>query len=110
MGRRKMFLVRLDKDIRVQKIVRRPVEMMFFDEDGKVSDVELVEKSAILCDICNAEVALTENELTSGLPIGYALCDGEYIYEVVCEDCRRRCFPRLKIYSDLEEADEAGEK
>jgi hypothetical protein len=102
-GKGEMFLVRLDRDVRIQKIVKRPIEIVFLDEDGGVSDVELVEKTAIVCDLCNSQVAVEESELDS-LPAGYVLCDGEYIYEVVCEDCRKRCFPRLKIYNDLEEA------
>jgi hypothetical protein len=104
---RKMFLVPIFKDLRIQKITRRPIEMIFFDEDGSI-DVKLIEKTAIVCDVCNSQVAVREDELDS-LPAGFALTDGEYLYEVICEDCRRRYYSSLKVYSELEEANE-GEK
>ena len=50
------------------------------------------------------QVALSQDELKNGLPIGYVLCDGEYVYEVLCEDCRRKYLGRLKIYDSLDEA------
>ena len=95
--------------MRVQKIVKRPIELLSIDGDGRILDVELIEKTEILCDLCNNKVAVEESELDS-LPPGYVLCDSEYLYEVVCEDCRKRYLPRLKIYSNLEEADKAGER
>ena len=100
----KMFLVRLDRDLRIQKIVRRPIEIYGFDEDGEIIDVELVEKTAIVCDVCGTQaLALTENDLENGLPVGYALCDNEYVYQVVCDSCRRKYFGRLKIYDNLDQ-------
>jgi len=98
-----MFLVRIDKDLRIQKIILRPIEICSFDEDENVVDVELIEKTDIVCDVCCSEIALTENDLESGLSIGYALCDEECVYEVVCEECRKRYFRKLKIYDSLDE-------
>ena len=100
-----MFLVRIDKDLRLQKIVKRPIEVYSFDEGGNVADVELIEKTDIVCDACGIQaLALTEDDLESGLSIGYAVCDEGYVYEVVCEECRKRYFRGLKIYNDLDEA------
>jgi len=96
-----MFLVRLDKDIRVQKVVKRPIELLSIDEDGRILDVELIEKTEIVCDLCNNKVAVEESELDS-LPAGFALTDGEYLYEILCEECRSRYYRDLKIYDSLE--------
>jgi len=101
---RKMFLIRIYKDLRVQKILQRPITLAWFDEKGRM-DVELIEKTAILCDACNNPVSITEKEVEEGrLPIGYVLCDKEYLLEVVCEDCRRKHFKDLRVYDCLEEA------
>jgi len=81
----KMFLVSIHKDLRIQKIILRPIEIIETTEDGKIVDVELVEKTTIVCDVCCSEIALTD-------------------YEVVCEECRKRYFSFLKIYNDLDEA------
>ena len=105
---RKMFLVRLDRDLRIQRIVRRPIEIYGFDEDGEIIDVELVEKTAIVCDVCGTQaLAVSSEDLENGLSVGYALCDDEYIYQVVCDSCRRKYFGRLKIYDNLDEAGDA---
>ena len=99
-----MFLIRIDKDLRLQRIVMRPIEIIETTEDGEIIDVELIDKTSILCDVCSAQVALNEEDLESGLPIGYVLCDEGYLYEVVCEECREKYYGRLKIYDDLDEA------
>jgi hypothetical protein len=39
-------------------------------------------------------------------PTGYVVSDGEYIYEAVCEDCRKRYYGDLPVYDTLEEAEE----
>ena len=104
MGESELFLVTIYSDLRIQKLLWRPVTMLSFDRSGAISDVELIEKSAILCDACGRRVAVTEKDLDEGLPMGYALCDDECIIEVVCEDCRQRYFKHLKIYDDLEQA------
>jgi hypothetical protein len=106
---RKMFLVPIFKDLRVQKLLRRPITIIGFEED-RIAEVTLIEKSDILCDVCNTPVATIQEEAEGGRTVGYVLCNGVYIYEVVCEDCRKRYFPRLKIYNDLEEADIAGDR
>jgi hypothetical protein len=97
------FLVKIATDPRIQKIVWRPMTMVFFGDSEM--DVDLVYKSAILCDICNSQV-YTGREEEEGLPIGYVVCDEECIYEVVCEDCRKRCYEKLPIYESLEESEE----
>lgn len=95
-----MFLVPLYRDLRLQKLVKQPV-VIFFG-----GDVSIIPKDVILCDVCNNVVAVEERDLELGdrLPIGYALCDDEYILEVVCEECRRKHFQHLRCYNDLEEA------
>jgi len=100
---RRLFLIRIYKDLRVQKILQRPITLAWFDEKRGLIDVELIEKTAILCDACNDRVAVTEEEVEE-FPIGYALCDKEYLLEVVCEDCRRKHFKDLRVYDNLEEA------
>jgi hypothetical protein len=97
------FLVRIATDPRIQKIVWRPMTMVFFGDSDM--DVDLVYKSAILCDVCNSQV-YTGREEEEGLPTGYVVSDGEYIYEVVCEDCRKRYFGKLPVYDSLEGAEE----
>ncbi len=91
----RLFLVRIYSDLRIQQLLRRSATMICFDERGVVSNVELIEKTAILCDSCGRKVAVTEGDLDEGLPMGYALCDEEYVIEVVCEDCRRKYFKHL---------------
>ena len=97
------FLVRIATDPRIQRIVWRPMTMVLFGDSDM--DVDLVYKSAILCDVCNSQV-YTGREEEEGLPTGYVVSDGEYIYEVVCEDCRKRYFGKLPVYDSLEGAEE----
>jgi len=93
------FLIPIYKDLRLQKLVKLPITI--FSEDTVV----IITKSSILCDACGAMVAVDEKDLEDGkLPIGYALCDGVFFIEVVCEECRKRYYKHLKIYNDLEEA------
>jgi len=102
---RKMFLVPIHRDLRIQRIVVRPIEIYIFDENGRVIDVELIQKSAIVCDVCGTEtVALTENEVQNGLRPGYAVCDSKYVIQITCDACRSKYFSFLKIYNDLDEA------
>jgi len=101
--RGKMFLVPIHRDLRVQRIIKMPVTICLLDEDDVIEEVELVEKAEITCDACGRTVAIAEEELEA-LPMGYALCDGEEILEVVCEECRRKYFAALRIYDDLDEA------
>ena len=96
------FLVRIATDPRIQRIAWRPMTVVFFGDSDM--DVELVYKSAILCDVCNSQV-YTGREDEEGLPAGYMVCDNEYVYEAVCEDCRKRHFGRLPVYDSLEEAE-----
>ena len=105
--RGEMFLVPICRDPRIQQIVKRPVTICFLDDEGRIGGVELIEKAEIVCDICGGRVAVTEEELKT-LPMGYALCDDEQVYEVVCEDCRRRYYSGLKVYDNLDEALEVG--
>jgi len=105
----KLFLIRICRDLRIQKLLWRPMTIFSMDEQGTVYDVELIEKSAILCDACGRRVAVTEKDLDEGLLMGYALCDEECVIEVVCEDCRRRYFKHLRCYDDLDQALDGGE-
>jgi hypothetical protein len=98
------FLVKIATDPRIQKIVWRPVTIVFGVPSDDM-DVDLIYKPFILCDVCNTRVN-TGKEGEEGLPVGYVLADTEYVYEVICEDCRRRHFKRLPVYNTLEEAEE----
>jgi hypothetical protein len=100
---RERFLVRIATDPRIQRIVWRPMTMLFFGDSGM--DVDVVYKSAILCDACNAQL-YTGREGEKECPTGYVVSDGEYIYEAVCEDCRKRYYEDLPVYDTLEEAEE----
>jgi hypothetical protein len=51
---RERFLVRIATDPRIQRIVWRPMTMVFFGDSEM--DVDVVYKSAILCDACNAQL------------------------------------------------------
>jgi hypothetical protein len=97
------FLVRIATDPRIQRIVWRPMTMLFFGDSEM--DVDVVYKSAILCDACNAQL-YTGREEEKECPTGYVVSDGEYIYEAVCEDCRKRYYGKLTVYDTLEEAEE----
>jgi len=98
------FLVKIATDLRIQKIVWRPTTIVFGNPESDDVDVELIYKPFILCDICNTKVS-TGKEDEGGLPVGYVLADTEYVYEVVCEDCRRRYYSRLPVYDTLEEVE-----
>ncbi|MEM4497845.1 MAG: hypothetical protein QW692_03345 [Nitrososphaerota archaeon] len=102
-----VFLVRVCRDLRIWKLLMRSATIMFFDERGRVRDVELIEKPEILCDVCGGPVAVAEEELER-LPMGYAVCDEECIIEVVCDDCRRRYFADRPVYDDLDRALDGG--
>jgi hypothetical protein len=69
------FLVRIATDPRIQRIVWRPMTMLFFGDSEM--DVDVVYKSAILCDACNAQL-YTGMEEEKECPTGYVLSDGEY--------------------------------
>jgi len=99
----KMFLVPIYRDLRIRRIVETPLTICFMDEDGGIEEVELVEKTEIVCDACGRRVAIAEEELEA-LPTGYALCDEGEALEVVCEECRRRHYACLRVYDDLDEA------
>jgi uncharacterized protein with PIN domain len=96
------FLVRIATDPRIQRLVWRPMTMLFFGDSEM--DVDVVYKSAILCDACNAQL-YTGREEEKECPTGYVVSDGEYIYEAVCEDCRKRYYGGLPVYDSLEEAE-----
>jgi hypothetical protein len=97
------FLVRIATDPRIQRLVWRPMTMVSFGDSEM--DVDVVYKSAILCDACNAQL-YTGMEEEKECPTGYVLSDGEYIYEAICEDCRKRYYGDLPVYDTLEEAEE----
>ena len=85
--RGEMFLVPICRDPRILQVVKRPVTICFLDDEGGIGGVELVEKAEVVCDVCGSRVAVTEEELET-LPMGYALCDDEQIYEVRPEGLR----------------------
>jgi hypothetical protein len=64
------FLVRIATDPRIQRIVWRPMTMLFF-RDSEM-DVDVVYKSAILCDACNAQL-YTGMEEEKECPTGYVV-------------------------------------
>lgn len=108
MGKDELFLVTIYSDPRLQRLLQRPLTLIDFVDD-RICDVELIEKSAILCDACGGQVAFTEEDLEQGLPKGYALCDEECVIEVVCDDCRQKYFEALRVYSDLDDALRGGD-
>jgi len=103
-----LFLVTIHADLRIRRLLWRPITVMGLDEGGDIIDVELIEKAAILCDSCGRRVAADSRDLEEGLPTGYALCDKECIVEVVCEGCRRRYFPALRVYDSLDDLGGGG--
>jgi hypothetical protein len=101
---RGMLLVRVDADKEVKTLVSQPITMIFLDGLGN-ADVEVIERHGdVVCDACGRAIALDQEDLEKGLIPGYALVDEGYIVEVICDECRRRYYPRLKIYNTLEEA------
>jgi uncharacterized protein with PIN domain len=98
------FLVKIATDPRIQRIVWRPATIVSGNPESDDMGVELFYKPFIVCDICNARVNAGKKD-EEGLPVGYVLADTKYVYEVVCEDCRRRYFGRLSVYDNLEEAE-----
>jgi len=48
----RLFLVKICSDLRIQRLLWRPVTMVGFDEHGAVRDVQLIERPVIVCDGC----------------------------------------------------------
>ena len=97
------FLVPIYSDPRVRGLVERPAKLIWL-ENGLIQ-VKVIPKPFIVCDGCNARVALTPEEVEEeGLPVGYALCDKEAILEVVCQKCVNRHFSGLRVFRTLREA------
>jgi len=103
MGRDELFLVTIHADLRIRRLLWRPITVISLDEGGDIIDVELIGKAAIICDSCGRRVAVDGKDLEEGLPMGYALCDKECIVEVVCEECRKRYFRGLRVYDNLDD-------
>jgi uncharacterized protein with PIN domain len=89
-----MKLIPLHQDRKILQAVKRPVKIITFKGNKPVT-VEEIPKTVIVCDDCNTQVATTQKEVDDGLPVGYAVCDDKYVYEVVCPECRK------KYYYDL---------
>ena len=103
-GENVVFLIPLYKDLRVLRLVKTPTVIAMFDKYLNICNVDIIYKDIIVCDTCSSPVAEDEEDLEKGMPIGYAVCDEEYIIEVVCEGCRRRYFKDARIFDSLEEA------
>ncbi len=98
-----VFLVTLHTDLRVRKLVERPMKLMW--TDGYGIQVEVIPKEFIVCDACNTRVGVTEKEVEEeGLSVGYAVCDEEAVLEVVCQKCRNRYFSGCPSFKSLEDA------
>ena len=95
-----MYLVKLYTDLRIQRLVSRPIEIFFGDL------VTTIPKSAIVCDTCNQQVAVTEQDLKNGLSKGYAVIDEDCLVEVVCEDCRKKFFSAAPVLDTLEDGED----
>jgi hypothetical protein len=69
----RVFLIPIKDDLRLQRLVSRPMEI--YDVGGnEVSLVGVIPKSAIVCDVCNDRVGVSEKEVKEeGLPVGYAV-------------------------------------
>jgi hypothetical protein len=103
----RVFLIPVKDDLRIGRLVSRPMEIWVGDSYGE--DVEIIPKSAILCDACNKRVGVSDEEVREeGLPTGYAVCEADFILEVVCEACRRKYFGSAEVMHDLEEAERRG--
>jgi uncharacterized protein with PIN domain len=86
-----MKLIPLHQDEKILKAVKRPAKIITFKGNKPVT-VEEIPKTIIVCDDCNTQVATTQKEVDNGLPVGYAVCDDLYIYEVVCEECKEKYY------------------
>jgi hypothetical protein len=104
----RVFLIPIKDDLRLQRLVSRPMEIYDVGDNG-VSLVDVIPKSAIVCDACNDRVGVSEKEVAEeGLPVGYAVIQSDFIIEVVCEACRRKYFGNAEVLHDLEEAERRG--
>jgi uncharacterized protein with PIN domain len=84
-------LIPLHQDQEILRAVKRPVKIVTF-KGNKPVIVDEIPKTVIVCDDCNTQVATTQKEVDNGLPVGYAVCDDEYVYEVVCPECRKKYY------------------
>jgi hypothetical protein len=104
----RVFLIPIKDDLRLQRLVSRPMEIYNVGDNG-VSLVDVIPKSAIVCDACNDRVGVSEKEvMEEGLPVGYAVIQSDFIIEVVCEVCKRKYFGSAEVVHDLEEAERRG--
>lgn len=55
------------------------------DEDGKIWDI--IERSELVCDICNRLVAMSEDDIDDGGMDGYAVENEGIIDYVLCLEC-----------------------
>ena len=103
----RVFLVRVEMDPVIQRLVWRPMEI--WSRDG----VDVVPKGAVLCDVCNEVVATSVREVEEGYPRGYAVVEaggGEaWMLEIVCDECRRRYFARCDVYDEMPDGLGGGE-
>ena len=97
-----VFLVTIHTDPIIRSIVSKPMFFMAFSEGDAV--VETIPKDAVVCNVCNVRVGVTEEEVEElGLPAGYAVCDEEAVIEVVCQGCRLRYFQGVKAFRTLDD-------
>ena len=100
---KKLFLVKVATDLRIQRLVKRPFEIIFPTERG--FEVIVIPRRSVSCDVCNRGVAAHEGALDV-LPPGYVICDEERLYDVLCEECANKT--GLPRFNTLEEAEGNG--
>jgi hypothetical protein len=100
------FLVKIATDprIQIQWIAWRLKTVIFRNPKSGGVDVKFYYNRYTVCDICWKRVD-TGKEGEEGLPVGYVLADTEYLYDIICENCRRRYYRKLSVYDTLEEAE-----
>jgi len=86
------YLVTVHTDDALRRYLLQP--MVLVAENG----LTIIPKDCIACDACGERVAYTESQVKEGISIGYALFVDGTLYEVLCEKCKQRYYPRLPVY------------
>ncbi|MEM2234061.1 MAG: hypothetical protein QXP81_11050 [Nitrososphaerota archaeon] len=95
-----IYLVRIDTDPKVHRLVKRPTVIM--TRDGVVA---VIPKKVILCDGCGTPIAEYRGDLKRLSP-GYVVVEEDeqnrsWLIEVVCERCRTTYFANYAVRSRL---------
>ena len=77
-----LFLVTIYSNPKAQRLLRRPVTMISYNEHRFV---KLIENPVIPCDVRGYKVAMGDSEC-------------------IIKDCRQKCFGHLRVRRDLDQA------